>query len=608
MQALMLAAGMGKRLGKYTNGNTKCMVEVAGIKLIDRTIEILKNCGINKLIMVVGYKKENLKEYLKDRNDIEIIFIDNDDYDKSNNIYSLYMAKDYLMQDDTIMLESDLIYEEGLVKDVVNSSYANVAAVAKYEEWMDGTVVTIDENNRIIDFVEKKDFTYSSVDNYYKTVNIYKLSKEFSTNQYIPFLEAYIKAYGLNEYYELALKAIAHLSRSDLKALDVSRYSWYEIDDAQDLDIANAIFSHGIDKLKNFQQRYGGYWRFGNILDYCYLVNPYFPNEKLMNKMNFMSSKLLTEYPSGLYVQNLNAGRLFNIDEENIIVGNGAAELINILGKILKGNVTISIPSFNEYIRCFENSEFNIIKSEEDDYKFNINKILNSINNSDIITIINPDNPSGSFIEYDNIIKIIEECYRQNKTIIIDESFIDFANKDKKYTLINNDILNKYPNLVVVKSISKSYGIPGIRLGVLATSNHELLAQMKNKMSVWNINSYGEYFLQIANLYKKDYDIGCEKIAEERIRFIEELSKFDNIKVYDSEANYVLCKLEGIDSTELAIELLENYNIFIKDLKAKNGFDDQNYIRLAVRNKEDNDYLLNTLKNILTEDKKLTLK
>ena len=278
MQGLMLAAGMGKRLGKYTQGNTKCMLEVAGETLIERAVNALKSAGIHRLIMVVGYKSENLKNFIKQKiKDMEIIFIDNDNYDKSNNIYSLYLAKDWLEKDDTIMLESDLIFEDRMIQELVANKNKDVALVAKYEQWMDGTVVTIDSKNRITEFIEKKDFRFDRIDEYYKTVNIYKLSKEFSKNQYIPFLEAYMKAYGINEYYELALKAIAHLSRSTLKALPIGDIKWYEIDDAQDYDIVNCLFSKPEDTIKMYQKRFGGYWRFNNIKDYCYLVNPYFP-------------------------------------------------------------------------------------------------------------------------------------------------------------------------------------------------------------------------------------------------------------------------------------------------------------------------------------------
>ena len=179
--------------------------------------------------------------------------------------------------------------------------------------------------------------------------------------------------------------------------------------------------------------------------------------------------------------------------------------------------------------------------------------------------------------------------------VIFDESFIDFVNKDERYSLINNDILEKYDNLVVIKSISKSYGIPGLRLGVLATSNKELLDHIKRRLAIWNINSYGEYYLQIANLYKKDYIKACNMIADERLRFIEELRQIKDIIVYNSEANYVMCNLASQNSTQIATNLLNKDNIFIKDLRTKDAFQGENFIRLAVRTEEENKFLTRSL-------------
>ena len=464
MQGLMLAAGMGKRLGKYTKGNTKCMLNVAGKTLIERAVDALKNVGINRLVMVVGYKSENLKKFINENiKDMEIVFIDNPDYDKSNNIYSLYLAKEWLEKDDTIMLESDLIYENKMIEELVKDKNKNVALVAKYEQWMDGTVVTLDDKNRITSFVEKKDFKFDRTDEYYKTVNIYKLSKEFSKNEYIPFLEAYMKAYGLNEYYELALKAIAHLSRSDLKALPIKNIKWYEIDDAQDYDIVNCLFANENETIKMYQKRFGGYWRFNNIKDYCYLVNPYFPPKSMIEKMNYLSQ--------GLSIENINAGRLFNVDETEILVGNGAAELINVLGHITTGKMAISVPAFNEYERCFKNCEIVEIESKNNDYKLDINEVLKLLDTVDTVAIINPDNPSGDFIEYDNMMKILKKAKSKNKRLIVDESFIDFAEEKSRYTLLKSEILQEYKNLIVVKSIGKSYGVPGIRRHGITKTN-----------------------------------------------------------------------------------------------------------------------------------------
>ncbi len=597
MQGLMLAAGMGKRLGKYTKGNTKCMLNVAGKTLIERAVDALKNVGINRLVMVVGYKSENLKKFINENiKDMEIVFIDNPDYDKSNNIYSLYLAKEWLEKDDTIMLESDLIYENKMIEELVKDKNKNVALVAKYEQWMDGTVVTLDDKNRITSFVEKKDFKFDRTDEYYKTVNIYKLSKEFSKNEYIPFLEAYMKAYGLNEYYELALKAIAHLSRSDLKALPIKNIKWYEIDDAQDYDIVNCLFANENETIKMYQKRFGGYWRFNNIKDYCYLVNPYFPPKSMIEKMNYLSQELISSYPSGLSIENINAGRLFNVDETEILVGNGAAELINVLGHITTGKMAISVPAFNEYERCFKNCEIVEIESKNNDYKLDINEVLKLLDTVDTVAIINPDNPSGDFIEYDNMMKILKKAKSKNKRLIVDESFIDFAEEKSRYTLLKSEILQEYKNLIVVKSIGKSYGVPGIRLGVLASGDMELLKQIRDNMAVWNINSFGEYFLQIATLYTKEYNKSCKLIADERIRFTKELQKIKYIEPYKSQANYIMCKLIDEDSTDLANYLIKNYSILIKDLKNKKGFENRNYIRLAVKSKEDNDEIVKALK------------
>ena len=605
MQALMLAAGMGKRLGKYTAGNTKCMLNVNGKTLIERAIEALLDAGVKKLVMVVGYKGENVKKFLLEEctnpriKDMELVFIDNDIYDKTNNIYSLYLAKDELAKDDTILLESDLIYDYELIKRLVESKEDNLVSVAKYKQWMDGTVIKIGKNDKIIEFIEKKNFDFNDIAEYYKTVNIYKFSKEFINRAFIPFLEAYIKAYGENEYYELVLKIIAHLSRSDLKALDVSDIKWYEIDDSQDLDIVNCLFTTGKVKLNNYQARYGGYWRFDNLLDYCYLVNPYYPPQALLDKMNYFSRELMMNYPSGMKTQTINAGRLFNdTDEKYFLVGNGAAELINCLGKTFVGKMLISKTSFNEYYRCFDNVEFDVFDMKNNDYKFDLDLIYKKIDEDDIICIVNPDNPTGAFIEKEDIIKILDRAKELNKKVIFDESFIDFANKDIRYTLIDNEVLDRYPNLVVIKSISKSYGIPGLRLGVMATSDYELLADIKKKMAVWNINSYGEYFLQIANLFKKDYARACDQISDLRKGFTRDLRKIKNLKVYDSQANYVLCYLNGIDSTDVAIELLDD-DIFIKDLKTKSAFKDENYIRLAIRKEEENKKLCKSLKRII---------
>lgn len=602
MQALMLAAGLGKRLAKYTKDNTKCMVEVAGEKLIDRAITAIKKAGIHRFVIVTGYKGDNLKKYILDnyKGQLDFVFIDNKDYATTNNIYSFYLAKEELKKDDVILLESDIIFDEDLIKDVLDSTDKDIVTVAKYESWMDGTCVTLDENNHIKKFIEKARFLYEYVDKYYKTVNIYKFSKEFVNNIYIPFLETYMKMYGLNCYYETPLKYICKLPEISFKAFTMDDRPWYEIDDAQDLDIATVLFSKGEDKLRLIEKKYGGYWRFPGYIDFCYLVNPYFPPKEMVEKLRYELPTLLTQYPSGLSVQNMNAGRLYNVDDSHIFVGNGAAELINALGHISKGKkVGVNIPAFNEYVRCFEDSEILEIDNSKHDYKLDMSSIKSMIDKADITVVINPDNPSGFMLSQKEIIELAEYSKSKGHQLVVDESFVDFANSEIRFTLFNDEFINKYPNVIVIKSISKSYGVPGLRLGLLATSDVELLKELKQEMQVWNINSFAEYYLQIYQLFSKSYLEACDKIVEAREEFVSKLKEFKEFKVYPSEANYVMVDLGSINSRKLAVTLLDKYKLIIKDLSSKKTFEGKNFIRLAVRDHNDNNYLINCLKEVI---------
>ena len=255
MQAIILAAGMGKRLGDLTKDNTKCMIKVNGTYLIDRLLSQLDSLNLERIILVIGYQGEKLRTHIeKQSRNTPIEYIYNPVYNKTNNIYSLYLAKEELQKQDTLLIESDLIFEDTLFHKILNNPYPNLALVAKYEPWMDGTMVRLNTENDIIDFISKKTFRYADIDDYYKTVNIYKFSKEFLRNSYVPFLEAYSKALGNNEYYEQVLRVITLLERCELKGLPLEGERWYEIDDIQALDLAATSFAEQ-DPLQRYQKR-----------------------------------------------------------------------------------------------------------------------------------------------------------------------------------------------------------------------------------------------------------------------------------------------------------------------------------------------------------------
>lgn len=603
MQAIILAAGMGKRLKDLTQNNTKCMIKVNGITLIDRMLHQLEAHHLSRIVIVIGYEGKKLIKYIETL-DIQtpIQFINNPFYFKTNNIYSLALAKEYLLQDDTLLLESDLIFEDAVLETLINDPRESLALVDKYESWMDGTCVKLASNDTIETFVPIKKFKFSEADTYYKTVNIYKFSKYFSTTHYVPFLEAYQKALGENEYYEQVLRIITMLDEPVIKAKRLTGQRWYEIDDIQDLDIAESIFMPDADKkVSLLQERYGGYWRYPKLLDFCYLVNPYFPPQRMMNELKANFETLLTEYPSGMKVNALLAAKDFGVHPKNILVGNGAAELIKSLMEKFEGCLGIIRPTFEEYPNRYNPESLISFIPDNHDYAYTANDIIAFFNNKNIhnLVIINPDNPSGNYISHNDILKLIQWAKEQNIKIVIDESFSDFAD-EKHSTLIVQEILDANPNLYVIKSISKSYGVPGLRLGILASGDTDTITYLKKNVAIWNINSFAEFYLQISEKYKKEYAEALIKFRKERERFSAELNRIDRIRVIPSQANFIMIELdEHISPTELLKQLLVKHNLLIKELKTKtNG---KNYLRLAIRDTCDNDKLIMALKTELDQ-------
>lgn len=600
MQAIILAAGMGRRLGKVTVDNTKCMVKIHDHTLIERMLDILAKTEVTRVILVVGYKSKNVKKLVGHKyKGMQIVYVRNKVYDKTNNIYSLFLAKRYLLEDDTILLESDLIFEERIIFDLIENPHPNLATVSKYDPWMDGTVVTLDEDDNIVQFIPKKDFDYSQVENYYKTVNIYKLSRDFSVNSYVPFLKAYQQALGKNEYYEQVLRVVTLLETQDLKVHRLSTEKWYEIDDQKDLDNASTLFAPPKEKLGLYQKRFGGYWRFPFLKDFCYLVNPYFPPRRMLDEMKYHYHSLLTEYPSGLSTQNLMASEMFACDASEIIVGNGATELINALFDFVKGKVGVIFPTFNEYPERIGDANVVPFIPENADYSYDLKDLQKFSKQVDTLLLINPDNPSGHYLSTDDVHLLASYLKKKNKRLILDESFVDFTTNGIHNTLISSDILQRHPNLIIIKSISKSYGVPGLRLGILATSDASLIASIRKRISIWNINSFGEFFLQIFGKYRSDYYLAASQIAEERDRFFRQLKKIKFLRVIPSQSNYFLCELmHKYTATELTTLLLEEHDILIKDCTGKVGFEEKNYVRIAVRDTKDNDSLTEILKTL----------
>ena len=601
MQAIILAAGMGRRLKKLTKDQPKCMITVNGIPMIERMMKQLDHCHLDRIIIVTGHKGEELQSFVSSLPlSTPVTYIDNPVYKTTNNIYSLYLAKDQLLMDDTILLESDLIFEQEVLTQIINDPYPNLALVAHFESWMDGTVVLLDEQDNIMKFLTRKDFRFEDIHSYYKTVNIYKFSRSFSTTHYVPFLEAYSKALGNNEYYEQVLKVISLLDDHDLKATRLENGFWYEIDDEQDLDIAESIFTDSQSRLTRLSKRFGGYWRYPGLLDFCYLVNPYFPNSRFMGEIKASFEVLTTSYPSGLDVNNLLAAKSLGLDRNQVLTGNGAAELIRPLLRSFNNSVGVLRPSFDEYGACSQNAIYFTITTP--DYTYTAQDIMDFYKDKelDALVLVNPDNPTGNYIPKNEVLSLAKYCKARSITLILDESFIDFSSAEESPSLMCQEILDEYTNLVLIKSISKSYGVPGLRLGLLTCSDPEIISLVRNELPIWNINSLAEYFLQIFEKYQSDYQEALANFKRTREKLYQSLHSIRQLKLYPSQANFIMCEItDGCSATQIAELLLNRYNILVKDLCHKPGMEGREFIRIAVRTEADNERLADALKHIL---------
>lgn len=602
MQAIILAAGMGKRLGGLTRDNTKCMVRVNGTTLIERMLGQLDRFSLSRIVIVVGYHKERLVDFIHEL-DVRtpICFIDNPIYDRTNNIYSLSLASSYLQEDDTLLLESDLILDDSVLDSLIADPRESLALVDRYESWMDGTCLTVGVDDMITGVVSKADFCYSDTDRYYKTVNVYKFGSHFSRSIYVPFLKAYVEALGNNEYYEQVLRVITVLDKPEIKALRLQpEQRWYEIDDIQDLDIASTLFEpNPYVRFAMLNNRHGGYWRYPHLLDFGLLVNPYFPTERLGEELSANAHALITSYPSGMEVNALLAAKNFKVRAEHIVVGNGAAELIKSLMEALQGTVGMIRPMFEEYPAraCGDVVEFlppgGLSYTPDDIMAYYSDRSIRSL------VLVNPDNPSGHYIARSEVLRLACWCGARDVRLIVDESFVDFADEEGA-SLIDEGTLAASPCLIVVKSISKSHGVPGLRLGVLASSDEKLISAIKQDVAIWNINSFAEFYLQIFGKYESAYVEALDKLREARGRLYAGLVDTPGVDVYPSAANFLLVRITcGLSATAVAVSLLDCYHILVKDLTGKTGMPKGEYIRIAVRDDEDNAVLIQALGAIL---------
>jgi len=533
----ILAAGLGSRLKSYTEKKPKWLLPLGDNCLIDQYFDVFSNFPDSDILIVTGHGRDILIDYINKRYPQKSpIYIHNDIYDKTNNIYSLSLALSTLAKYAySYVMECDLYVNKDSAINFINTSEDCAALVSPLQYWMDGTCVKINTNKKVTSFVNASERLHNTKD-LYKTVNWYKFSSSYIFRYLIPYIDVHLSAHGSSVYYEDVIRVLTYASNDHLSAHIIPNINWFEIDDQYDLQKASCIQDLNNGNTQSIIQMYGGYWKIKDLTDLSLLVSPYFPSSEFIEEFSTETQSMLTQYPSTRnYLEKLSAKTL-PVSPQFITLGNGASELISTILRLVNDTWEINCPYFLEYERA---SPLPLKYILNDQYTY-----------ENHIIIVNPCNPTGRYLPQRYILELAARLKKYNKYLLYDESFADFS--DHHLSLLDDEVIKKNDNVLVLKSLGKSYGCAGIRLGALITANTSIYKALQNSLPIWNISSPAEIFLDLLPRYKKAYSDSLSHIRTNRSQLLSGLQQIPLLSTYSSEANFVLTQFPTLSSARVA--------------------------------------------------------
>jgi len=590
LQALILAAGLGNRMKPLTDTVPKPLLQLAGRSILERIVAALLECGVEDITVVTGYREQQVRHHLAAAFPLQRFgFVHNERYAETNNIHSVDLALAEMdIHDDLLLIESDLIFDAEVLRALLDSPYKTAALVDRFRRGMDGTVVTIEDDvitSVIPPHLQGRDFDFTDK---YKTLNIYRFEREFCAGPFKDLLHFYTEAFDRKSYYELILGALIYLHREQINGVclsdELSR-RWAEVDDPNDLWLAEFSFNESA-RLPLVEGTMGGYWNL-DIVDFAFIRNMYFPTASMHAEMKNALGLLVENYGSTQARLCDKLGYALELPPERVVVLNGASEYFPILRHRQRARrALIPSPTFGEYSRTFHDAQ---LYNDHPPAPVDLEAIAS--HGAEVVVFVNPNNPTGSTCSTDAIF----EFARQNTStdVVVDESFIDFAQQQSIITRLAGEAL---PNVVVLKSLSKALGIPGVRLGYLYSANEDTISETRDAIPIWNINSLAEFFLELFVKNRPAYAASIAQTVEDREDFRAELEGVPLVsKVFESGANFVLvrCELGGSQLQRLSETLLAR-RIYVKNVSPKFPGDDS-YLRLAVRSRPENNLLCQAL-------------
>ena len=340
-----------------------------------------------------------------------------------------------------------------------------------------------------------------------------------------------------------------------------------------------------------------GYEKAKEIVDFCFIANPYYPTAEMLRDLQQNLPNLIKSYPSSTpAISQQNLAAVLHVSPEKLIIGNGATELIVLINTTLIDRIAVPIPTFGEYIeklRDQRDAELYPLDPEQR-YELHLPDYLAWLHRRSLrcALIINPGNPTGQFIPLDEMIDFVSAA-SDLELVIVDESFIDFAG-DPIPSLM--PLAERFSNLLIVRSMSKHCGVPGLRLGYCYSGNLYLLNRLRRFIPTWNLNTLAEYFLSLLPQTDAAYHEGRKRLMADVRCLYGALKSIPGIDVYPTGANFVLFKVKANTTAgELRSRLLEEHHMYVRDCSNKIGMDDR-HIRVASQGREKDAQLVEALR------------
>lgn len=356
------------------------------------------------------------------------------------------------------------------------------------------------------------------------------------------------------------------------------------------------IYSSAQERYEGISGQHGGYWRH-DFIDHNYLYNLYFPPEEFFCHIARHIYQLVLNYPIAQKDLAGLVGDLIAQPPERIVVGNGAAELIKIIAGMDR-KLVVPVPSFNEYANAAPAGNVIEFALDPPSFKLDVDKFAAEAIRckAGLAVVVTPNNPTSLLVPKAQLIRLLKILADQDCMLIVDESFIEFAGSCDQETLEKE--INRYPNLAILKSMSKVYGICGIRLGYMLTANYDFAAKVRQRLPIWNINGFAEEFLRLAPQYRQEFIDSCSKVKDDRDHFYQELRSIQGLSTLQPDANFLFCRLpdHAPSGPEVTRRLFVEHNIYIKHCQAKTLPESDRYIRMASRSQPENLRLVEALR------------